>query len=141
MSRGEYSTRQSSLILSYVETLNGHFTANDIYEHFRNTDTPVGSATIYRQLDRFIRQGLVNKYVIDENTGCCYEYVHHHHHDHNSECYHCKCEGCGKLIHLDCEEVSRLNEHILSEHNFKIDPHKTVFYGLCDSCRAQRENS
>ncbi|MCR5760910.1 MAG: transcriptional repressor, partial [Sphaerochaetaceae bacterium] len=73
MTRGAYSTKQSALILSYIETIKGHFTANDVYEHFRNTDTPVGSATIYRQLDRFIQQGLVNKYVIDENSSCCYE--------------------------------------------------------------------
>ncbi|MCR4676263.1 MAG: transcriptional repressor [Sphaerochaetaceae bacterium] len=137
MTRGAYSTKQSNRILSYIETLNGHFTASDIYEHFKNTDTPVGSATIYRQLEKFIQSGLVNRYVIDESTGCCYEFIGDHAHSHGTECYHCKCESCGKLIHLDCDEISHLNSHILSEHNFLINPHKTVFYGLCADCRAK----
>ncbi len=140
MTRGVYNTRQNALILSYIKTLKGHFTANDIFEHFRLSDTPVGSATIYRQLDRFVQEGLVNRYVIDESSGCCYEYVHHNH-THKGECYHCKCEGCGKLIHLGCEEISSLNEHLLKDHNFLVDPHKTVFYGLCNECRAKGTNA
>ena len=50
-------------------------------------------------------------------------------------CYHCKCEKCGKLIHLQCEEVESLKQHMMEHHNFEMDALRTVFYGICSECR------
>ena len=47
-----------------------------------------------------------------------------------------KCEKCGKLIHLHCDELEEIQTHILKEHRFKMDPMRTVFYGLCENCMA-----
>ena len=45
-----------------------------------------------------------------------------------------KCEKCGKLLHMDCSEITELNEHLKAEHGFTIDPLRTVFYGICAEC-------
>ena len=50
-------------------------------------------------------------------------------------CFHCKCEKCGKLIHLECTELSLIGEHLREEHGFSIDHARTVFYGTCNECR------
>ena len=34
----------------------------------------------------------------------------------------------------DICEIEEFENHILSHHNFKVDPAKTVFYGLCENC-------
>ena len=52
-------------------------------------------------------------------------------------CFHCKCEKCGKLIHLHCEELQEIQSHLLGEHGFQLDPRRTVLYGLCEGCRAE----
>ena len=49
-------------------------------------------------------------------------------------CFHCKCEKCGRLIHLKCEELSGIAGHLYSEHHFSLDPKRTVFYGICEKC-------
>ena len=46
-----------------------------------------------------------------------------------------KCEKCGKLIHLHCEEVKKFIDHISSAHDFLMNPARTVFYGICSECR------
>ena len=56
-------------------------------------------------------------------------------------CYHCKCEKCGKLIHLHCDELDGLQSHIRGEHGFEINSMRTVFYGLCDACRLGAEKT
>ena len=45
-----------------------------------------------------------------------------------------KCELCGRLIHLECDELEELGGHLKAEHGFVINPLRTVFYGLCTDC-------
>ena len=50
-----------------------------------------------------------------------------------------KCEKCGKLIHLHCEDVVKLEQHLMDSHGFRMDPCRTVFYGLCEECRSAED--
>ena len=84
-------------------------------------------------MDRLTTEGLVNKYIIDEKSPACYEYIGTDHCS-SGKCYHMKCETCGKLIHLSCDEINEFFEHVEKEHGFMLDPKRTVFYGICDDC-------
>jgi Fur family ferric uptake transcriptional regulator len=35
---------------------------------------------------------------------------------------------------MHCEELNEIGEHLLKEHNFKLNSMRTVFYGMCDEC-------
>lgn len=134
---GSYNTKQSCEILNYLkENAGSHFTSQDISDHFRAQGINIGQATIYRRLDRLTTEGLVNKYIIDEKSPACYEYVGTEHCSHE-KCYHMKCEKCGKLIHLNCEEIDELFKHVSEEHGFLLDPRRTVFYGICAGCNKE----
>ena len=74
------------------------------------------------------------KYIIDTNSPACFEYTGADSHAHGDACYHLKCEKCGRLIHLSCDEMGCMGSHLLTEHGFKLDPRRTVFYGLCSEC-------
>ncbi|MBQ2156097.1 MAG: transcriptional repressor [Clostridiales bacterium] len=110
-----------------------HFTSQEISDHFRKQGINIGQATIYRRLDRLTTDGLVNKYIIDEKSPACYEYIGTEHCKHGN-CYHMKCEKCNKLIHLSCDEINEFFEHVSTEHGFVLDPKRTVFYGICEDC-------
>lgn len=128
-----YSTKHQEELLEYMKSTSGkHVTAGDICMHLRSEGRNIGTATVYRQLEKMVDDGVVNKYIIDEGSSACYEYVAHGHKEGN--CYHLKCEACGKLIHLGCEEIKALNEHIKEHHGFTINPRRTVFYGICEDC-------
>ena len=134
--KSHYRTRQQQLLREYLEDNDHqHFTVNDIADHFQSQGINIGTATIYRQLEKMIETGEVNKYIIDASSPACFEYVGHQHHE--GICFHCKCEKCGKLIHLHCEELETIQTHLLSEHNFRLDPLRTVFYGICEQCAQQ----
>ncbi len=137
--KAQYRTRQREEILSYLKTIPGrHITAADIYRHFKELGISVGSATVYRQLDRMVEEGLVNKYIIDESSSACFEYIDSKGRCHHPQCFHCKCEKCGKLIHMECSEIADLQEHMQKHHRFRIDPLRTVFYGICEDCLATK---
>ena len=100
---------------------------------FRKKGISVGTTTIYRHLEKMVKEGLVAKYVIDGSSSACFEYIGDHGEEYEN-CYHCKCEKCGKLIHLQCNEIESLKQHMQQHHDFQMDPHRTVFYGICGEC-------
>ncbi len=130
----QYHTKQHDLILRYLETIPGkHVTVQEICDHFTGEDH-IGQTTVYRQMERLVAEGLVQKYILD-TTSACFEYVGPDSHKHDENCFHCKCTRCGKLIHLECGEIALLEAHVFKNHNFTIDTSRTVFYGLCQDCR------
>ena len=134
-SRSKYKTKQREILLGYFETVSGvHVTAGDICEYFKSHNAPIGQSTIYRNLESLVDEGIIKKYSIDGNSPACFEYVEPDSHKDPENCFHCKCEKCGKLIHLHCEELNEMQSHLMTEHHFGLNPVRTVFYGLCEQC-------
>ena len=133
--KASYHTRQQGDLLEYLKQSPGeHHTAAQMKEHFACCGKSIGTATIYRQLDRLVEEGRVRKYVLETGGSACYQYA-----DLREDCgshFHCKCERCGLLIHMDCEELSVIREHLLAHHGFEWNAGKTVLYGICPRCRA-----
>ena len=137
-SKGQYKTKQRDELRTFLESVPGkHITAGDVCEYFKNNGRPMGVATVYRQLEKMVDEGIVTKYSIDANTPACFEYVGVHLGE--ETCYHCKCQVCGKLIHMHCDELPELEKHILEHHGFAIDPMRTVFFGTCKECAEAAE--
>ncbi len=129
----EYKTKQKEILLECLtENRNVHLTANEISQRLRDKGHSLGMSTVYRQLDKLVANGLVRKYIIDENSPACYQYV-----DTSSECcehFHLKCNVCGKLIHTDCSLMKKIAEHMKESHGFIVDSTKTLLYGICRDC-------
>ena len=134
--RPKYKTKQRDRLISYLETVPGqHITAFDVCEAFRQDGAPIGQSTVYRQLESLVGEGVLNKYIIDEKSPACFEYVRSASHQGPGTCFHCKCEKCGRLIHLHCEELEEIRSHLLGAPGFRLDPRRTVFYGICEACQ------
>ena len=132
-SRSKYKTKQRDFLLKFFEGVQGHVTAADVCKYVEQNGAPIGKSTVYRQLESLVDEGVLNKYTIDLNSPACFEFVGDvHHEDH--VCFHCKCEKCGKLIHMHCDELEEIGAHLMEEHKFKLDPLRTVFYGVCEEC-------
>lgn len=134
-SRGNYKSKHYDELLSWLSAVPGeHLTVQEIYSHFQEKGSSIGMATLYRLLDRMTEEGIVAKYTIDPATPACYEMIPKDPVKDEHISYHCKCEICGKLIHLHCDEIAALSGHLLAEHNFRLNPRKTVLVGICEDC-------
>lgn len=129
-----YNTKQGGMILSLLQKQPGkHFTADEIINELAKDGRSVGKATVYRHLDKLIKQGLVRKYIAEEGQSACFEFI-----DESGNCeshYHLKCSRCGRLLHVECSYLDEVAHHIFEHHGFVISPEKTVLYGMCDKCR------
>ena len=129
-----YKTKQRAAILEYLkQNVDNHITADNIIDHFKQIDNPIGKSTVYRYLDSLVEENIIRKYAGSERgDAACFQYINEEH-----DClthFHMKCSKCGSLIHLDCHEMEELSAHILKEHNFLIDMCKTTLYGTCKNC-------
>lgn len=133
-----YNTSQKEKLLDFlISNKDKHTTVQEIDAYLRNLGSPVGMATIYRQLDRLVESGMVRRFIIDGKTSACFQYI-----ENEQECqehFHLKCLSCGKLIHLSCSQLKELKSHISEHHGFIIDPSQTVFYGRCEDCSASSD--
>ena len=142
MAKAPYKTKQMTEILTFLKSVQGrHVTVNEICDFFREKGISVGTTTIYRHLEKMVKEGLAAKYVIDGSSSACFEYLGAEEHCHKTSCFHCKCEKCGKLIHLHCEDVVKLEQHLMDRHGFRMDPCRTVFYGICEECRSVEDET
>ena len=131
--KNEYTTKQRTAILNFLkENSDRHIKASDVVAYMRENGIKIGTATVYRSLEKFEDEGLVRKFIVDEHTGACYQFAgtpaacHSH--------FHLKCTECGKLIHLSCEFLENMEKHIYDEHGFTVSSAKTVIYGVCAEC-------
>ncbi|MEM1483245.1 Fur family transcriptional regulator [Oscillospiraceae bacterium PP1C4] len=131
-----YKTRQRELILDFL-TANKerHLSVDEMMDYLRGQKSPVGKSTIYRYLDRLVEQGRVRKYFLEEGKGACFQYADDP--DGCSRHFHLKCTGCGQLIHVECNYLSDVEQHMFKHHQFTIDNTKTVLYGQCEACSAR----
>ena len=117
--RSKYRTKQRDILLEYLASAPGdHTTAADVCAYFRQQGMPIGQSTVYRQLENLVAEGLLNKYIIDANSPACFEYV-----------------GEAAREGADSCELASIRSHLFDAHGFRLDPLRTVLYGLCEDCR------
>lgn len=131
-----YTTKQQQAVLHCLERHAAPMSAADLAEVLRADGSPVGLATIYRQLDKLEQQGRIHR--VNTEGGAVYQYCSH---DGHRDCFLLKCLDCGRILHLDCAKLRTLYRHFEDHHHFLIDPRATVFSGWCDQCANRRKEA
>ncbi len=126
-----YNTNHKKRILDYlIANKDRHFTIEEIIEALNDGDGAPGKSTVYRQISALMRDGIVRRFETPGADSFVYQYAvgvdcaHH---------FHLKCVRCGKLIHMECEQLNDVRDHILREHGFIIGG-SSIIYGICAVC-------
>lgn len=130
----EYKTKQREQVLEcLVCNRNRHMTADEIVVYLSDKGEKVGKTTVYRTLEKLIDEGSARKFISEEGKSACYQFVSVG--DCCPEHFHLKCRVCGSLLHIECDYLCELEQHIFDHHGFRVDNTKTVLYGVCEECR------
>ena len=129
-----YKTKQQSAIMDCIKTnANGYVTVNDIWNYLKEHNYSVGQTTIYRHLDKMEEAGIVTRLKVEGQAGACYRYLNPQ--EKIEDGFYIKCEECGEVTRMECHHLEEIYRHIGDDHNFRINPKKTVFYGKCEKCQ------
>ncbi|QSX05856.1 transcriptional repressor [Sedimentibacter sp. zth1] len=141
MRSNSYNTKSKKIILQYLKSnTENTVTVDDIKEYLDSVENSVNVTTIYRYLNKLFKEHYIMKYTGDLGKKATYRYV-----GTDSACHehlHLQCSECGKIIHLNCEYMDKMIQHISNNHDFKIKFENTILFGKCKQCelREKRKN-
>lgn len=119
-------SKQRILILDYLMTHPIHPTAEEIFNDLKSEDPAISQATIYNNLNLFVKHKLVKE--LDFNmTPKRYEFYKKSH-------AHFICEVCGNIEDVEVDEVGY--EKSLSM--YQIDNVEVTFRGICPECQINK---
>ncbi|MGC8633443.1 MAG: transcriptional repressor [Candidatus Limnocylindrales bacterium] len=121
-------TRTRLVLVSLLQALGGHRSADELLAAARSRGTPLSRATVYHALAALERAGLI--LVVDAGVGpTLYESATGRHH-------HLICRACGRVIDVPAlrGEPPRLEPDV---DGVRVDQARVVFRGLCPSCAAR----
>ena len=125
-----YSTGKKELI---IELLSQNSDRSYTIEEISDTVTfdGKGKSTVYRLISELVQDGILRRLSDGRTRHCTYQYVGGEHcHKH----MHLKCNGCGKLIHLDEGTTRAFEKKILTLGGFCIEE-GSFLYGKCKECK------
>ncbi len=138
MGTSGYKTENRRRILEYlIEHSNTTVSVKEIYDHLENNGCSVNLTTIYRFLNKLESEERIIPYHSEKGEKTTYQYVADEHHC--AEHLHLKCIKCGKILHLDCQFMSDISNHIAKHHDFSIQCKNSIIYGECKECREKDE--
>lgn len=120
-------TIQCSLVLETVNKLQGHVTADEVYDAINREHPNISRATVYRNLKRLSQTGQIRRIEVPGGADRFERWCHKH--------YHVRCEACGRIFDVDMEYVTDLEKKIRDPHGFEFTGHDIIFTGICPQCR------
>jgi len=128
MMRSEfYNTKQKDIILNTIKNYTKEFTIKDLYKKLNEN---VGLTTIYRLIDRLVKENKLSKYIGKDNI-TYYQYLEECHEDNH---FYLKCVKCGDMVHIDCDCILDLSNHIVKKHHFEPSKEHIIINGICEKC-------
>ena len=97
------------MVLSAVNELHSHVTADQIYHYIKAKYPSIGRGTVYRNLGILVEEGKVH--------------------------YHVECVKCGGVFDVDMDVISELEKKIKDTHGIQYLSYDIFFKGICPECQ------
>lgn len=125
-------SRQRESIKNFLMTRTDHPTADVVYSHLREIYPNISLGTVYRNLSLLADIGEIQKiYTGDGSDHFDGQVVPH---------YHVVCTECHRVMDLDMDYLSDIEEKADRHFDGKIQGHMTNFYGICSDCLEETNN-
>jgi Fur family peroxide stress response transcriptional regulator len=130
---GKKHSKKRDVILELLQSTTSHPSARWIYEELRDRIPGLSLATVYRNINLFLKEGLVYSVGVVNGEERFDGYVTPH--------PHLVCSHCGSVIDIPTPDKEMVNLIAEKEQaarlfppGFSIDYRKMVFYGVCSAC-------
>ncbi len=124
-----YNTeKRSEIVLFFESHSDEEFTLEEICSRLL-TDGH-GKSTVYRIVSRLVDSGCVRRISDGHTRRVTYQFVGG---EHCRGHLHLKCNGCGRLFHLDNKVSSAIGDALVRERGFTLDS-GAILFGRCENC-------
>ena len=125
------NTLQREIVHQTILSMQGHVTADMIYERIHAAHPSISRATVYRNLRMLEAEGRILRIEVPGSADCFEARVREH--------YHIRCARCGKLFDAKLPYMPKLVEmEQAADSAFEICACNLLFVGYCPDCRKER---
>ncbi len=125
--RGMRVTPQRAIIFEAIEKLEGHITAEDIYQKVQKVNPYISLATVYRTLELLQELQLINQ----TNLGRSQTYFALK--DHGAH-HHLVCTECGHIEEFPDELFDSIRNKLKALYGFQVHANHMSIFGICQEC-------
>ncbi len=134
--KAEYRTGNKTIVSEFFQNnAEHHYTVETVFEDLKRSGFNIPKSTLYRIIGNLCRSGILKRYESDSEDCFVYQYANF-----GTTCddhFHLKCTKCGKLIHLECDKMNEIKDHIMEEHGFMIGG-SGIINGICGKCLSDK---
>jgi Fur family ferric uptake transcriptional regulator len=127
-------TPQRAVILETIAHMEGHRSAQEVFESASDRLPGLNIATVYRTLDTLHQAGIIDLFSTSPDS------MRFSLHDASNKHAHLHCKKCNRVFELSLEPFDQLIMEIKRDLDFAIDSNHLSFQGFCKACR-QKEPS
>nr|WP_319489803.1 Fur family transcriptional regulator [uncultured Caproiciproducens sp.] len=121
------NTKQRGAIMQILKQNSDPVSAEDIFAALKNEYPNLALSTIYRNLERFTADGLIEKDVWSD--GIVRYSIAAEHHGH-----YLICTGCSAKIKIEDCPLSGIEQGLAHDTGYEIEGHTLTIYGKCPKC-------
>lgn len=125
------NTQRRAAILAEVSASQGPVSAEEIFQRLQERFPTLALSTVYRNLERFAADGLVEKETSPDGV---FRYAGKDDHGH-----YLVCTQCHSRVRLHECPLSAMEEKLEEETGFSIDRHQLTLYGICPACKEREK--
>ena len=128
--RGMRVTPQRAIIFEAIEKLEGHVTAEDIYQEVQKINPYISVATVYRTLELLQELKLITPSNLGHNQTYFALKNHGPHH-------HLVCLECLQVEEFSDELFDPVRARLEEQYGFKVYTDHMSIFGICKECRGK----
>ncbi|HKL42527.1 MAG TPA: Fur family transcriptional regulator [Clostridia bacterium] len=122
-------TKQRETIVDVLFDVDNPISADEIHYELKSRDVDINLSTVYRSLEKFVVNDLVEKtFLLDENKALYAINTHEHHH-------HLVCRNCKNVVVIPGCPLESYELEVEKDYGYKISGHKLELYGVCPKCQ------
>ncbi|RPG59544.1 MAG: transcriptional repressor [Flavobacteriales bacterium TMED191] len=118
-------TPERYIVLKYIYKINTHFDIDYLYS-FINKKEKISKATIYNNLEIFVKAKLIKQLQFNNNKILYEKSLQKRQHD------HLICNDCGKINEFCDPRIQNILSGIEKTTNFQIESHSLNVFGNCN---------
>jgi len=126
-------THQRQVIYDALIAMPGHPSPEEVYAKVRRRIPSISLATVYKNLNRFLKAGLLQEMSVHHGSLRVEVNDHPHH--------HLVCSSCKKIEDIDSEQIGPLHVRGRLPKGFAVQRYSVDVIGLCARCRGKKKVS
>ena len=126
-------SKQRAMNKEFLQGRKDHPTAEVVYNNIREIYPKISLGTVYRNLVLLSDIGEIARFRVGDG----YEHFDYDLRDHN----HFVCSCCKKVVDIEMDDISSIDEIAAKSFPGKINGHKIYFYGICEDCLSKESGN